>query len=230
MRALREKLIRISIGLALASAILITGCTSAPPSFQEGPDAEITFDGLVRIDNTQFKHVWADPDADLSGYTKIVPIRATVEFRAVKPVSRTGAARSSTSEFPIDEKTQQKIVDTVSEIFSEEIAQNNRFAISDKAGPDTLIVAGSLLDIVSHVPPEPIGRGDIFISSVGEITLVLELKDSQSGETLVRAVERRALEPAGNRGMRSNAATNQNELRRLARRWGARLREGLDSL
>jgi len=219
-----------SISLILTSAVLIAGCASKPPAFQEGPDAEVTFDGLVRLDHTAFQRVWADPEADVSGYTKVLPMRATIEFRAVKPVGSTQRASSSTTEFPIDEKTQQKIVDIVSEIFIEEIGKNTRFAITDKPGPDTLILAGSLLDIVSFIPPEPIGRSDIFVSSVGEITLVIELKDSLSGETLLRAAERGAAARPGNTGMRSNSATNQQEVRRLARRWGTRLREGLDGL
>lgn len=218
------------ISLVFASAAIIAACVSAPPSFQQGPDAEVTFDGLVRIDHTSFKRVWADPDADLSGYTKILPRRAEIEFRAVRGRTGTSSMRSSQSEFPIEEKNREKIIATVGEVLGEEISQNTRFTITDKPDPDTLILAVSLLDIVSNVPPEPIGRGDVYLSRIGEVTIVLELKDSHSGETLLRAAERGAVEPAGNRGIRSNSVTNMSELRRLARRWGAKIRGGLDSL
>jgi hypothetical protein len=212
--------------LLLITTLVMAGCASKPPTFQEGPDAEISFDGLVRVDNTAFKKVWADPDTDLSNYTKIIPKKAEIEFRAVK-----GSARlSSKSEYPIDEKDRIKIIDTIAQILSEEISDNKRFTITDKPSPDTLILAVSLIDIVSNVPPELAGRSDVFLSRVGEITLVLELKDSQSGETLLRAAERGAVETAGNRGMRSNSVTNMNELRRLARRWGAKINNGLESL
>jgi len=219
----------IKIALLFASTVIVAACAGGPPTFQQGPDAEVTFDGLVRIDNTSFKRVWADPDTDLSRYTKILPRRAEIQFRAVKGTSGT-RANASKSEFPVAEKDREKLVDTISQVLGEEIAKNRRFAVTDQPGPDTLILAVSLLDIVSRVPPQQIGRHDIYLSSVGEITLVLELKDSLSGETLLRAAERSDVEPAGQRGMRSNPVTNMSELRRLARRWGTKIRSGLESL
>jgi len=218
-----------SLCLAVLLTIVLTSCAGKPPTFQQGPDAEVTFDGLVRIDNTAFKRVWADPAADLSRYTSILPQRAVIEFRAVKATG-SASSYSSKDEFPIDDNDREKIVATISEVLHEEISANQRFTITHEPGPDTLILAVSLLDIVSRVPPERAGRGNIFISTVGEITIVLELKDSQSGETLLRAAERRAVEPAGSRGMRSSSVTNLSELRRLARRWGIRVRDGLDAL
>ncbi|MEO1204202.1 MAG: DUF3313 domain-containing protein, partial [Pseudomonadota bacterium] len=65
----------------------------------------------------------------------------------------------------------------------------------------------------------------------GEATLVLELRDSLSGETIYRAVDRRRAETANGMQMqRSNSVTTWVEVRRLARRWAVRLREGLDSV
>ena len=57
----------LTIGLIL----LLTGCAQAP-AIQQGPDAETTFDGLVRIDNARFSNAWIDPDVDLSQYSKIM--------------------------------------------------------------------------------------------------------------------------------------------------------------
>ena len=225
MKAILSRL-SLNLCLLLAASIISTVCVSAEPTFQEGPDAEVTFDGLVRIDNTSFKRVWADPEADLTYYTKIQPKKAVIEFRTVKKSS----GRSTKSEFPIEEENRIKIVDTVAEVLDEEISGNKRFEITDKPGPDTLIMAVSLLDIVSRVPPQRAGRNEVFLSRVGEITIVIELKDSLSGETLLRAAERRALEPPGNRGMISNPATTMRELRRLARRWGIKINDGLESL
>ena len=216
---------RILLPLALFFAI--TACTPAP-SIQEGPDAEVTFDGLVAINNSVFQRAWIDPDIDLSVYSKILPGGAEFEFRAVRSTG-TSMRASSSSEFPISEENQQRLIDTVGEVFREELSNSQYFTITDESGPDVLIVKGALLDIVSRVPPQRAGRSDIFLSSVGEATLVLELRDSISGETLYRAADRRAAEPAGSRGVRANTVTTWNEVRRLARRWATRLREGLDS-
>ena len=42
----------------------------------------------------------------------------------------------------------------------EELANSERFTLTDTPGPDVLILTGTLLDIVSLVPPERGGRND----------------------------------------------------------------------
>lgn len=213
----------------LAAVVLITGCASEP-TVQQGPEAEVTYDGLHRVDHAAFQYAYVDPDADWARYKKVLPGGAEFEFRAVKKTSGTYRARSSESEFYIDDDARARLEKEVSEVFAEELAKSERFAVTDSAGPDVLIIRGGLTDIVSNVPPEYIGRSEVFLSSVGEATLVLEIVDSMSGEVLFRAADRRAAERAGTTPVRSSSVTNWAEVRRLARSWGIRLREGLDSV
>ncbi len=213
----------------IALAALAAGCAQTP-NIQQGPDAEYTFDGLVRIDNSRFKDSWVDPDIDLSRYNKIMVGNAEFEFRAVKKSSSATLARSNESEYWINDQNKQKLIETVSEVFRDELQKSEHFTIVDKPAPDVLILVGGLHDIVSRVPPELIGRGEIYLASVGEATLVLEARDSLSGETIYRSLDRRSAEQAGGQMIRANAVTTMSEVRRLARRWATRLREGLDSI
>lgn len=217
----------------LAIAALVAGC-AGEPGIQTGPGAETTFDGLVRIDNSRFADAWIDPDVDLSQYNKIIPIRAEFEFRAVKETPATTSMRrtaASNTEFWISDADRARLVDEVSGVFQDELAKSRSFTITDTPGPETLILVGTLHDIVSNVPPDLVGRGEIFISSVGQATLVLELRDSLSNETIYRALDRRSGQQAsGTTMIRSNSVTTWAEVRRLARRWAVRLREGLDSV
>ncbi len=76
------------------AAILLTiaglgaGCSSAPPAMQTGPDAETTFDGLVRVDNTSMDKVWVRPDIDLNSYSKIMPVIADTQYASARSISR----------------------------------------------------------------------------------------------------------------------------------------------
>jgi hypothetical protein len=194
-------------------------------SHKELPE-ETTFDGLVKVKKSSFQRAWVDPTIDFSRYTKVMSGEAHFEFRAVRERS---SRASSASEFYIPEDSRQKLIDTVSEVFREELAKSEFFTMVDEPGPDVLILDGAMLDIVSRVPPQQAGRHDIYISRVGEITLVLQLRDSMSGETLARAAERRSIEPAGRGGMQANSVTTWAEIRRMARRWGSKLRKGLDN-
>ena len=215
--------------LLTIAAVAISGCTSAPPTIQEGPDAEVTFDGLHVIDNSAFKQAWADPEVDFSGYTKIMPGGAFFEYRAVKKKSSSFRSSGSDTEFWISDANRAKLEEEVGKVFDEELAKSTRFTITDEPGPDTMIIAGGLHDIMSRVPPERVGRSDVYLSDIGEATLILQISDSMSGEVIARAVERRR---AGDRGgsQRSSPALTWAEVRRLARNWATKLVEGLDRL
>ena len=220
--------------LLVTCLLLLTStcCVAQDDNLPDPANPEETFDGLVPVKNSAFKRAWAAPDIDLTTYTKIIPVGAEFEYRAVRGGTGTSYSRSNQREFPISDKDKAKLVDVVSEIFDEELAKSKRFEIVSEPGPDVLILLGTLLDIVSLVPPERAGRTEVYLSRVAEATLVLELRDSMSNETLARAAERRAAErPGGSMNMMwSNPVTNWQEVRRLARRWAVTLREGLDSI
>ena len=215
--------------MVIAGALLLAACATPEPSLQTGPGAETTFDGLVRVNNSAFERAWVDPTIDISGYSKIMPAAARFEYRAVRDTSGVAARRSSATEFPISDQGKQRLQADADEIFREELAKSRYFTLVTEPGPDVLIIRGAMLDIVSRVPPDIVGRGEIFIDRVGEATLVLQLVDSMSGETLGRAAERGAAEAAGSMGTRSSSVTARAESRRLFRRWAVKLREGLDA-
>ena len=218
-----------------AVASLAAACSSTP-TFQQGDDAEVTFDGLTRMDGTVLDAVWARTDIDVRGYDKIMLEGLGVEFRPVSgPYSgRAGATSMSTArnqtEFPMDEATQQLFIEEIRGAFLEEMARSNVFEIVEEPGPDVLKLRVGLYDVVSRVPPETVGRSRIYIDSVGDATLVLELRESASNAILVRAVDRRAAGQTGSQMTVSTRATNTAEVRRLGRRWASILTDGLDAL
>lgn len=215
----------------IAVALLLAGCAAPQPTLQTGPEAERTVDGLVRVDNSRFKTAYADPEIDFTQYDKVMSGGAAFEFRAVsKTTSLALARRSSENEFWISDADRQRLKDIVSEIFREELAETEGWEMVDEPGPDVLMIRGALLDIVSYVPPEMVGRHEIFLRSMGEATIIVEGVDSMSGEVVFRAAERRAVETAGDMLQRANTVTTWAEVRRWARRYATILREGLESI
>jgi hypothetical protein len=192
--------------------------TSAARNPHIDPKAEETHDGLYRVKRAKFDTAWIRPEIDLSGYSKLWVHGAGFAFRPVKGSgSRYAAWSGRNTEFPISEENQQKLQEVMREIFIEELGKIERYTLVDSPGPDVLLMVGGVIDVVSKVPPEPIGRGDIYLSSVGEATLVLELRDSDSKAILARVADRRAAEPAFPQS--ANSVTNWSEVRRLARTW-----------
>jgi hypothetical protein len=216
----------------LIAAAFAVGCSSAPPTLQSGPDVELSFDGLTPVENTTMRKVWARPGAELDGFTKVMLEGAGIEFREVsgpESGSVSGYRRGSQTEFPLSEEDQQRLADTVKEAFTNALSESEKFELVDEPGPDVLLVRGALLDVVSNVPPDTVGRSRIFLSSVGEATLVLEVRNSQSKQIYVRTIDRRAAERAG-MAVEANSVSTWAEVRRLAARWAGQLQRGLENL
>lgn len=217
---------------ALAAALVAAGCSSTP-QFSDNPE-DVSHDGLTRLDRTIMDTVWARQDIDLSGVTKVRFEGLGVQYRNVDgPYSgRAGTGslrgRSSETEFQLDAETRALFEEEIRGAFMEQIQLSSVYEVTEEAGPDVIDVYVGLLDVVSRVPPETVGRSRIFIDSVGEATLVLEVRDSVSNTILVRAVDRRAAQNV--QMQESTPPRNRAEVRRLGRRWGDIIRNGLEKM
>ena len=219
---------------AVAAACLCVGIgVAAPkqPRIQTGANAEVTADGLVRVQKSVADAAWVKPDFDLTPYTKLMIVSAGASFRKVKPVS-SFQARQGASDFPVSEEGQQMFKDIMKEEFTRELSKLKRYQIVDKPGPDVLTLVGAVIDIVSNVPTDSesatFGRGGVYLTSVGEATLIIELRDSQSNEVLGRAADRRAAESPF--AFEVNKVTAWSEVHRLAQAWGSLLRQRLEDI
>ena len=127
----------------IISAVVVAGCTSAPPTIQEGPNAEVSFDGLHMIDNARFAQAWAAPDIDFSRYTKVMGGGAFFEFRAVRDTSgATTQRRNLGNEFYIQDNDRQRLEEETTRIFDEELANSTRFEVTEEKGEDVLMLRG----------------------------------------------------------------------------------------
>lgn len=197
-----------------------------------------TPDGMVPVRDSGMDEAWVRPDLNLSSYRKLLLLPPDLEFRAVRPVATSSLARSNVREFPVSPEDQQRLANTLTEVFREELAKSRNLTLTTEAGPDVLVVSTALRDIVSRVPPEGPGRVDIYLDRIGEATLVLELKDGTSGAILARAVDRRIAERFdgidGVGGLssanRMNSVTTWSEVRREVRRWASSVTRRIDGL
>ena len=225
MRTIRKA--GTALTLCLSAYALTADAAPRAPRIQTGPDAEISYDGLHRVDRSVMDRAWAKPTLDLTQYSKLMLVSGGFAYREVDEAGR--YSRNAT-EFPISEENRARLQETVREVWLEELGTIENWEIVNTPGRDVLILGGAMIDIVSAVPPPDfnIGRGNIYLSQVGQATLVLELRDSMSGEILARSADRRAAESTG--GMQANTVTSWNEVRRLARTWARILVSRLDQL
>jgi len=206
------------------------------PGNASGSDTETTFDGLTRVENTIMDSVWARPGIDFRSYRRVLFVPVGVSYRDVEASDPTTALRRSTRsskselrEFQLDEEARKFFEAEIGDALREELSASDVYEVVDEPGPDVLQIGVALLDVVSRVPPQAATQPRVFIESVGEATLVLEIRGSRSNTVYLRAVDRRAAQRQSEM-IESNRVTNAAEIRRLGRRWGTIVREGLETL
>jgi Protein of unknown function (DUF3313) len=212
-----------------ARHLAIALVTSALAACETSPVVtdQVSHDGLTKVERTGFDQVWVKQGYDLAPYKRIKLEGVGIEYRPVDCRSAT-ARRASAERFCLDDRQKERLQEIMKEAFTKELGKSTRFTLTNETGPDVLLIRGALLDVVSYVPPDLIGRGDVFLSSVGEATLIFEIRDSTSNSILARVADRRAAESGTNMPERSNRVSNAYDVERAARAWAAILRERLD--
>lgn len=212
------------------SASLLSACATSEPTIDTSAEAEATFDGLYPVKGGRMDLAWARPDFSIKQYSKVILQGVGVEYRpgGASPKGSTMRATSNTEFYDPTPEQKARFEELMGDAFIAEMEKGENFEIVTEPGPDVLLITGGLLDVVSYIPPDIVGRGNIYLSRVGEATLVLEMRDSVTGAILVRAIDRRAAEDAAGYGSQSNRVTNASEFRRVASAWARILRDSLD--
>ncbi len=219
---------------ALASGIIVAvaGCaTAGPPTLQAGPDAEVTIDGLVRVDNAVVPVAFRKPDLDLSGYTRFMLDPVEIAYQK-DPGNRTRSTMGgSGGNFALTSSQMDNLREMFQESVVEALTEDDGYELVTEPGPDVLRVSAALIDLVVSVPTEgDVGRGRTFAASYGLVSLILELYDSESGEVLVRGGDRRDPTRTGGRQLAEvNSTWVRSDVTRMFDHWANLLRERLDA-
>ena len=97
-----------------------------------------------------------------------------------------------------------------------------------EAGPDVLRVQANILNLYITAPDVMTpGRSVTFTASAGEMTLLAELSDSDSGQIIARVLDRKQARNTDSFQI-SSRVSNVAEARNAARAWAKILRTALD--
>jgi len=223
-QALRTNRYRIALIGILATGFAGCASNSAPA---ESTLAEVTYDGLHKVRDSDTSVTWARPDLDLGGYTKVKLRGAGIEFRPGGESGQSTGSRRGGGPYEITEEQKAEVIEIMTEAFLKEFESSQTFELVDTTGPDVLLVHGGILDVISYVPPGQPGFG-VQLVAVGEATLVVEIRDSITDAILIRAIDRRAAERNAGEMFESGRVNNSNELRRLAQSWATLLRTRIE--
>jgi len=231
MRSLYRKL-GILLALAAVAGIACAGKPRATKYEMEGPHAT-TSDGLRRVKRWEFRDAFIKPGVDLSRYDKIVIDPITIAYKKAEHpehASKDGVERGT---YKLSPKTTDQIESSFQKIFTRELDKSKIFAVVEQAAPDAIRVGGHIVELVVYAPPRKKGNDASvsFLANRGEFILVLDLRDSKTGEALIRIGNHSNIAYDGAAAFYpDNPVTTAAAVRQLFKHTAFRLRERLDIL
>ena len=196
-------------------------------SFAEDEAPEVSTDGLQLVEKDSRGGIYADPDADWSSYTKIMIDEASVAFRKnwARDQNRNSAQRIRTSDI---EKIKSGLAELFNDVFATELSENGGYQIVGAAGPDVLRITPHITDLDIYAPDVSSSMNSrSYTRSAGRMTLKLELFDSETGDLVAVAHDRRE---ATDRGYAqwANRVSNTKEARLMLKSWAKGMRVRLN--
>jgi hypothetical protein len=211
----------IRLGLLVLVAAAASAC--GPQPTQPKPTGEINIEGLQQVPARNFEAAFVRPGVTFADYSKLMVDELELAFRTPD---------REQNQFPLGEDQKTRFRAAMATAFGEELGKLENVEVVTEPGPDVLALHVRVQDIVARAPGRRVGaagRAGFALETVGEMTLVMELRDSQSDEVLIRVFDRQALEGAAMVSGDSMVSTWEG-VERLVGRWASRASEGLDRL
>jgi len=216
------------LGVACASG---TGGGNNKVYYATGKDA-VTPDGLHRVRWEPFATTFVRPGANLSGYDAVILDEVTISYQRPPRKNIMPGTGNMTANFALSSEATEHMKRYFHEAFAKELSRSNDFRVVDAPGANVLRISGHIVGLVITTPPEKDQLVDetVYTSSAGAMTLLLDAKDSLTGEPLVRVGERQDITQADGIGQFywSNPVSNAGAVRQLFDNWASRLRRELD--
>jgi len=208
----------------VAAALL---AVSAAPILAQTKD---NWDGLIRVKSKNIEMVYLLPQADFRSYTKVMLDPSEVAFRK-KWQRDQNSSRMDLSRRVSDEDA-RKILDAAKEGLNKEFRkayEKAGYQVVDAPGADVLRMRTAVINLDVAAPDimSP-GRSRTYSREAGGATLVLEARDSLSGQILGRAVDAQTTGDIG--PYLRNSVTNAAEFEDLFSSWAKASANGLGKL
>lgn len=214
---------RLFAALIATGAMVLAGCASTRPA----PIEE--WDGLVLRPGTRLGAVFVKPDADVVAFKSVKLDPVQISFAANWDPNSDRRSQSRRLNAADIAAIRERLAELFQETFRAELARGG-YTIVEASGPDTLRVTPAIVDLFITAPADTaVGRSRTYTSQTGRMTLVVELRDSVTGELLARAVDRRGGRSTAQLQW-TNRVTNLADAQQAISVWAVALRRALDEM
>jgi hypothetical protein len=213
---------------ALVMASLLGACQSTTKSLVP-LDELANGEGLTRVETRTVDVLYRRPNASLASYTKLVIRPITVQFaKDWDPNTGSGTSVLYKMTEADRDKIKTDLAQAFLDVFQKEM-QRGGYPIVNETGPEVLEVQAAIVNlrITAPDPSQLTGNVKVYTTDAGEMTLIMQLHDSVTGELLARAIDR---EEATHEFYNwTTSVSNTADARRLIGDWARKLRKAFDA-
>ncbi len=202
----------VLLTIALISSSLV-GC-STTGSGVALPDT--TEEGLKKVNVKGIDAAYVRPGSSLGNYKRILLDPVQVSFSKDWKPDKTG------SYLPLSQEDRERIRKDLADLFittATEVLEKGGYPVVTESAPDVLRITAELADVYINAPDTmSAGRSYSFVMSAGHMTLVAELRDSETGQIMARVFDQR--EARNDHYLQlSTSVSNSAEAREAVRMW-----------
>lgn len=207
-------------------SLILSGILLSFPLIANEELPQVTAEGLERVPDTRLAVVYAEPDLDLSEYSKLLLIEPQVAFR--KDWRRDVNRNNPYTITPQDmQNIRTELAAMFKEILISKLEAGNYVLVKEQA-EDVLIIRPAILELNVNAPDTPrTGTTRSLSRSAGDMTLYLELRDSITGDILAKALDYQA-DLSNVTTFVRDRTRNEQAARRILNEWAQILLKGLD--
>lgn len=191
---------------------------------------QVTVEGLQRVEDSNLAIVYADPDADLSIYDSVMLLETYVAFK--KNWERNQRSSTSSLSMRVKPSDMEKMKNTMAKEFHDvfsEVLTDGGYQMTDQAGESVLMVRPAIIDLDPRAPEIASSTASrTYVTSMGEMSMYIELYDSLSGDIIAKALDRRVDRMNSGYYTWANPSSNAAASRRILKGWAEILRDALD--
>ena len=215
--------IRNTVILTLAVMILASFEAFGAQDFPK-----VTEDGLVLVEDSNLALVYADPEADLSGYTRVRLLDAEVAFKKNWERNQRSSSINSLSLSNDIRRIKKGLAEEFRNVFTT-VLEEGGYSVVDEDADDVLLIRPAIVNL-DITAPQTSQASNIRqqVKSAGEMTLYVELFDSVTGDLIAKALDRQADRENVDVYTWANRASNRAAADRILRGWAEILLNALN--
>lgn len=223
---------RLTMGSLLGGMLLAAGaCTSTGAKNANLPTE--TPDGLQLQPDSGADALYLRPGVDFSVYDEVGIAPCKVSFR------KNWMRDQNRDRLALDNRVTQRDVDRILDELSKECDKHLRAALQEDPpynlvetfheGEAVLVIVPAIVNLDVNAPDvRSASRSYTFAASAGEMTLLLDVLDGTTRQSLAQVADREEDPDFGGTIHWTNSVTNRSDANRILKSWATRLRQGLD--